>query len=263
MTCHGQIMPNVRAPTKGEWDRTDAIVAVSQETARQDAFLGAGDKLKVIYNGAHPAAPSLSRERIRERLELGDRPVGIIVARLVKAKGHGPLLHALSLLREQRLPVTLLVAGDGSERTDLERRALDLRLGPEWVRFLGYRTDVSELLAASDFFVLPSFTEGLPLSLLEAMLHRLPVVVTPVGGIPELVTDGQQGLYVDVDDPAALARAMERLLRNPALCRSLGDAGHRRVQAQFTFERMVAQYEALYYDLHRRRRTPGSEAMGK
>jgi glycosyltransferase involved in cell wall biosynthesis len=114
---------------------------------------------------------------------------------------------------------------------------------------LGSRSDVDRFLEAADFFVLPSDTEGLPLSVLEAMAHRLPVVATPVGGIPEIVTDGESGLLVPVNEPEALSSAIARLAQDPSLRHSLGEASFRAARDRFSFDAMARQYEALYYRL--------------
>jgi glycosyltransferase involved in cell wall biosynthesis len=108
---------------------------------------------------------------------------------------------------------------------------------------------VPDLLAAADFFVLPSLTEGLPLSVLEAMAQGLPVIATPVGGIPEVVLEGEHGYLVPVQEDAALAEAMTRLARDPELARRLGEAGRRRVEERFSFAEMARAYEALYHRL--------------
>jgi glycosyltransferase involved in cell wall biosynthesis len=102
---------------------------------------------------------------------------------------------------------------------------------------------------AADFFVLPSRDEGLPLAVLEAMARSLPVVVTPVGGVPEVVKDREHGLLVPVDDDRALAAAIETIARDLALRSALGEAGHRRVRDHFSFERMTRKYEDLYLGL--------------
>ena len=91
--------------------------------------------------------------------------------------------------------------------------------------------------------MLPSLTEGLPLSVLEAMAHALPVVATPVGGIPEVITDGQDGLLVPVNQPEELARVLSELLRDHARRQSLGETGYRHVRDRFSFERMAGEYE--------------------
>jgi glycosyltransferase involved in cell wall biosynthesis len=199
---------------------------------------------------------------MRTELGVGNACVGIFVARLDPLKGLEALIRGLAQLRDESAPVMVLIAGDGPERDTVERLACELKLGADRLRLLGFRNDVPDLLGAADFYVLPSLTEGLPLSLLEAMAHRLPVVATPVGGIPEVVRDGEDGLLVPTNDPRALARAMARLAGDAALRVTLGEAAFRRVTVQFSFEQMVREYEVLYHACAARsgRRAPGEGA---
>lgn len=247
MTRHGQLAEWNPGPlqTRG----ADAIVAVSGAAAqalaeRQPKFR---DRTLTILNGVQPAAPSRSREEVRRELGL-DGLTGIIVARLDKLKGHEVLLDALARMQA---PLTMLIAGDGDQRAALEARAKELGLGAERVRFLGYRADVADLLAASDLFVLPSRTEGLPLSVLEAMSHGLLVVATPVGGVPEALNGEECGLMVPVGDAEPLAAALQRLALDPELRAALGKAGYRRVETHFSFAAMTRSYEDLYRRLLR------------
>jgi glycosyltransferase involved in cell wall biosynthesis len=246
LTNHGQGLGPARVPSRREWQRTDAVIAVSQAVAARMDASQVGERLSVIHNGITIAASGQDRLELRNALCLSERLVGTIAARIDHLKGHETLLKALALLRASNIAVTLLIAGDGTERANMERLAQELSLGPEWVRFLGFRPDVPDLLAASDFFVLPSLTEGLPLSILEAMAHRLPVVATPVGGIPEIIEDGKHGLLVPVQDPQALADAITRLAGEPGLCNSLGEAAYDRVRDAFSFDEMVRRYQSLY-----------------
>lgn len=119
-------------------------------------------------------------------------------------------------------------------------------MGPQDARFLGFRNDVPDILAASDIFALPSRAEGLPMSILEAMSHRLPVVCTPVGGNPELVLDGEHGKLTPVGDAQALAQAITQLVLDPVLRQRQGEAGYKRVSQDFSFERTSSLYEAIY-----------------
>jgi glycosyltransferase involved in cell wall biosynthesis len=255
MINHGQGLGSARTPDAAEWRRTDRIVAVSHDVAhRMDPDLTS--KIVVIHNGVTPSAPVRNRAEVRRELDLpADRVVGLMVARIDGLKGHDTLLAAAARLRDAGVPITFLLAGDGGERANRERLAAELGLGTEWVRFLGFRSDIADLAAASDLFVLPSLTEGLPLSVLEAMSHRLPTVATAVGGIPELITSGENGLLVPVNDPQELADALARLVRDGELRRSFGGSAYRRVQQQFSFAEMVRQYEALYDQLLNREDT--------
>ena len=140
----------------------------------------------------------------------------------------------------------MLVVGDGTERPNVQRRANDLRIGEGRLQFLGSRSDIHALLAAADFFVLPSDVEGLPMAVLEAMAHGLPVVATAVGGIPEVITDGREGLLVPPGDAAALARAIQRLLTSSEMRLRLGDAARDRVSKEFSLETMANRYQQIY-----------------
>jgi glycosyltransferase involved in cell wall biosynthesis len=249
MTRHGQ-RAELRTPTETEWNATAAVVAVSEAAATvlRETYPAQAAKVSVIHNGIEPAAPARPREETRATLGLDPSdpiPVGIIVARIDTLKGHDTLLHALAQLPLTTPPVTLLIAGDGAERAAMERLATELGITQQ-ARFLGFRTDVRDLLAASDFFVLPSRLEGLPLSVLEAMAHGLPVIATPVGGTPEVIPDPRYGLLTPVDDVPALAAVLARLASDPALRQELGEAGRRRVAEAFSFAAMTSRYDALY-----------------
>lgn len=250
MTNHGQGQGSPRTPSVKEWRHTDAIVAVSQAVAERMETPSVQDKIRVILNGITPTPPVRSREAVRSELRLSDKTVGIIVARIDGLKGHECLIRALAQLpKDAAGTLTMLIAGDGGQRENMAHLAGSLGLSDQQIRFLGFRSDVSDLLAAADFFVLPSLTEGLPLSVLEAMSQRLPIIATPVGGIPELVDDGTHGLLVPVNDSVALASAITTLSCDRCLRNRYGEAGHQRVISEFSFEAMTDQYEALYADL--------------
>lgn len=122
--------------------------------------------------------------------------------------------------------------------------------------FVGWSEDVRSHLAGVDLLVLPSRSEGFPLTIVEAMLAGLPVVATRVGSVPEAVRDGETGLLVARDDPVALAAALRRLADDPHQRRRMGARGRRVAAASFTVEAMAGAYEALYADVLATRRTP-------
>ena len=130
-------------------------------------------------------------------------------------------------------------------RPALERQVQELGVGG-LVEFLGHREDVPQVLADTDIFVLPSRTEAFPNVLLEAMATGLPVVASDVGGIPELVEDGRNGLLVPVGDAQALAAAIVRLMAEPQLADALGEAARLAIESRYSFDRMVSAFEALY-----------------
>ena len=117
------------------------------------------------------------------------------------------------------------------------------------VRRLGVRTDVDRLLGASDAALLSSVSEGIPLSLIEAMAAGLPVVATRVGGVPEVVAEGRSGFLVPAGDDEAMADRILRLASNPALGQQLGQAGRERARDHFSEERMVAEYDRMYREM--------------
>jgi L-malate glycosyltransferase len=247
VTDHAQTKGIVRVGTAFEWRLADAVAAVSGDTARHAGDIGYGGVPEVVYNGIDFTPSKRPRAELRAELGLDDRRVvGVNAASFYAVKAQDVLVRAAAALAGRGVALTLLLLGDGEERAKVEALASSLGLGPDQVRFLGFRNDVADLLAAADFFVLPSRAEGFPMSVLEAMSHRLPVVATPVGGNPELVTDGVHGYLVPVDDPAALAAAMEKVAADEALRRRLGDAGRARVMGEFSFDRTTDAYEAIY-----------------
>jgi glycosyltransferase involved in cell wall biosynthesis len=163
-------------------------------------------------------------------------------------KDQRSLLQAIRLVVDQVPTFRFLVVGDGPYRAELEQLRATLQL-TENVELLGQRTDVSQLLAQSDFFVLSSLYEGLSLTLLEAAATGLPIVATRVGGNPEVVEHGVNGLLVPPKDPVKLAEAMVQLIRQPLQAGDMGRAGRAKMVEQFDLRRTVAKYETLYRQL--------------
>lgn len=208
------------------------------------------DKLIVIHNGLD-VTPFEKAIPGRVRSELGISAEALVVtcvAHFRAAKGHDTLLEAVDVLRRQGISSHLWLVGDGELRRSIEAKAKSLGLGQN-VRFLGTRTDIPDILADTDVFVLASLWEGLPGAVMEAMAVRLPVVATRVGGVPELVVDGETGLLVTAGDAEALATALERLIGDRGLCSRLGQAGHRRIVTKFRLEDKVRELEELYLSL--------------
>lgn len=201
-----------------------------------------------VYNGIEPpaAADQTPRDKVRGRLGIAaDTPVVTIVARLDPIKNIPCLLRAMDKVVQQRPDGLLLVVGDGPLRNALAEQAADLGIGPR-VRFLGTRHDVPALLEASDLLVLPSFSEGLSMTLIEGGAAGLPLIASDVGGNNELVQDGVNGLLVPVDDSDALASAITRIIAEPARAAAFGKASRQRFERFFEARTMVARYQALY-----------------
>jgi glycosyltransferase involved in cell wall biosynthesis len=176
-------------------------------------------------------------------------PIALCPANLLPVKGHRYLLEAMAILKRRGTECCLHVAGTGDLEASLRRLAEELSLG-DLVRFLGYRLN-DEILqwyreGAVDMMVLPSVDlgrhlhEGVPVSLMEAMAHRIPVISTDTGGIPELLHGGA-GILVPPQDPVALADAIERLVHSPDLRRQLGASGRRRIEEEFALGQTSSQ----------------------
>jgi len=215
---------------------TDRFVCVSFDSSRLAVREGIR-RVCVIWNGI-----DTSRFVTSQSLPLG--PI-VTVCRLSREKDVATLLRAVALIAPQAPALRLEVAGDGVCLDELRQLARELHL-EERVHFLGQVREVPQLLARSGVFVLPSRTEGLSLTILEAMASGLPVLATRVGGNPEVVEDGVTGLLVPPGDPEALAAALLRLWNDPDLRQQMGQAGRQRVEQHFDVRRMTAEYECLY-----------------
>jgi glycosyltransferase involved in cell wall biosynthesis len=205
-------------------------------------------RIRRVYYGIDPTGFETA-DRDALRASFGFRPEHVVfacVARFAPQKAHDVLLRALAEVGDDR--VRLLLVGDdpfGDGRRSAEALARELRLGDRAV-FAGIRRDVPALLAATDAFVMASLWEGFGLVFLEAMAAGLPVVATRVSAVPEVVAEIETGLLVPPGDAAALARAMEKLARDPELRAGLGRAGRARVRERFGLERMIEETLAVY-----------------
>jgi glycosyltransferase involved in cell wall biosynthesis len=230
---------------------SDRVIAVSEHTARHLVTVeGApGDKVRVIHNGIDfdRVRPSSTEAPARVRAELAGRGARIVLmaARLHPEKGYDTLLEALPALCRHLPDLTVWVAGGGPLEAGYRARASTLGLS-ERVRFLGFRHDLPDLISAADVLVLPSLAEAFGLVAAEALYLGVPVVASRVGGIPEIVDDGVDGLLVPPGDANALSAALLRVLADESLCSRLRGAGREKVAARFSFETMVRRYEAEY-----------------
>jgi glycosyltransferase involved in cell wall biosynthesis len=221
----------------------DKVVMVSEAT-RQFFITHRGipaGKAAVIYNGAHlepflnrPANPGSARPRIR---------IGI-AARLVREKDPYTLLRAFSIVLRELPTAELHIAGDGPLRHEMERLAENLMVAPA-VHFWGNVSEMPQFLSQLDIFVLSSITEGMPVSILEAMAASLPVVSTRVGGVAEAAVEGQNAEFAEPGDVHGLAQAMLHLGRAARLA-EMGECGRRRVQERFTIQQSWREYYKLF-----------------
>lgn len=243
---------------KLKYSSADAVIAIS-EAVRRALLRGGRDggaRVSLVHSAVDlddvPPRDEGSRGRVASRLGLPPRSLWVgCLAALVGHKDHGTLLRAAGLLCGKIPDVTLVVAGEGPLRGDLERLRDELGLGAR-VRFVGFVRERYELLGALDLFALSSKEEGMGSALLEAMAMGLPVAATAAGGIPEAVEHGRTGLLSPVGDAGALAASMERLLLDRRLAASLGEAGRERVRG-FSADAMGRSIEAVYFSALARR----------
>jgi glycosyltransferase involved in cell wall biosynthesis len=234
-----------RAALRWATRRSAALVGVSDATASAlQRILGIDkSKLHVVPNGI----PLRTGVRAKLRSELGLAPGELLivsVGNLYPVKGHAVLIDALAKLRE-RTGWRLAIAGRGEEEARLRAQAATAGIGDR-VHLLGFRDDVADILAAADLFTMPSLSEGLPLALVEAMSFGLPVVVTGVGGVPEVVTDGAEGILVPPSDAGALAAALGALLADAPRRQKMGEAARTRALRDYALSTMADRYERLY-----------------
>jgi glycosyltransferase involved in cell wall biosynthesis len=250
-TIHGREVP--AAHSRRRWAIRLAarlsrrVVAVSRSMERflvDDVGLRAS-RVETIYNG-------IEVDRYRDggaseglRRDLGLPANGPIVGSMYPVKGQTYLVQAMARVAARVPGAVCLIAGRGELGPALAREAAGLGLGDR-VRLLGYRTDVPALLGLMDVFVLPSLSEGLPLSLLEAQAAGKPVVASRVGGCPEALDDGRSGYLVPPRDPQVLAERLLSLLGDPAAARAMGAHGRARVRAMFSLDAMATRYVDIF-----------------
>ena len=249
-TCHStySVHTGSRVMTWG-----DSMIAVSafvrQHMLRN--FGTAPDRITTVHNGVSPDLYDASRgrkmiEMYRHELGLdpGTRVVGM-VASLTPRKGYAYFIRAAENILKKHQDVVFLGVGGGVQKDELEAMARDAGLDGRF-RFLGVRQDVRDLMYFFDIFVLSSMSEGLPYVILEAMCMKKAIVSTNVGGIPEAIEHGVNGLLVQPRDADALSARILSLLENPDLARAMGEAAHQRIANTFTVEKMVDQTEDIY-----------------
>ena len=262
-TCHGfgfgalgsRLMDRVMLHLErlcGRWTR--CTVYVSWYVMEQALQLGIGtrDRSMVIRSGKDTARyrdPSRRRAEQEARTGRQGRPLTVAcTTRLAAGKGVEDLIEAASLLMPEFPALRVWIVGEGPLRSELEQQ-IAARGISHMVSLLGFRDDIPEVLAEVDIVVLASLREGLPQSLTEAMIAGKPVVATPVGGIPEVVRDGETGILVRPASPQDLADAIRRLLRDEGLRRLLGERAAKELGAEFSRARMIQLYDQLYANL--------------
>ncbi len=226
-----------------------AVVSVSEDLRRFfcRATRTSPSRVRVIYNGVDPDAwgGGGAPEVLRSLGIPGGAAVVGTVGSLYPVKGHAYLIRAARLVLERRPDVHFVLVGGGPLEGDLRAQAEAQGVGQQ-VHLVGHRSDVRQILGSMDVFVLPSLSEGLPLALLEAMAAGKPPVVTEVGGIPEVVSDGETGFAVPPANPEALADRVIRLLESPSVAARMGACARRSIRERFSLQAMVAAYRDVY-----------------
>ncbi|MGH7729797.1 MAG: glycosyltransferase [Candidatus Eiseniibacteriota bacterium] len=243
--------PAQRALKRNELRQADAVTAVCGAVV--DSLVRdygvERSRFRVVPNGADPPDDELERpaaRKLRDELGAGPfRPLWVCLARLESQKGHAVLIDALARVRARGLDFVAVMAGEGSLRAALERQTEEAGLG-DHVRFAGQVEAAGPLLTAADACVLPSLWEGLPLALLEALARARPVIASRVGGVPDVIEDGLTGRLVPPGDAAALAAALEDFHRKPDPPRRMGLEGAARIEAAYTWPRVVESFEEIY-----------------
>lgn len=249
--------PVFQAVNRMLWSRTDRGIAIS-EAVRAFVLRYEGarpDQVQTIYYGYEPPSDDgqAAARRAALRAEWGIPPDAVVagsICRLIAQKGLDTALEAFAAATRSHPGAHYVLAGDGKLRPALEAQAKALGLG-ECVHFLGWRSDAHAVYDALDLFLSPSRWEGFGLVLLEAMSHRLPIIGSTAGAIPEVVADGETGFLPPPGDPAALAAPLEALLADPALRRRMGEAGKTRLETVFSVGKMVDETVAFYEEVAR------------
>ena len=227
------------------------VIAVSNFTAQRLKTIINSKKISVIYNGINLDIFKihLDKKTIRKKLGVPEDAIIIVcIANFYPVKGHYILLKAFSIIKDKIPNAYVICAGKGELKNELVSKVQSLGLKDRFL-ILGFREDIPELLIASDIFVLPSFSEAFPMSLLEAMGAGLPVIATNVGGVPELVEDGKSGFIVNPGAAEELVEKILFLVKNKTLIKKMGSYGKNIILNSFDVKRMVLNYQNIYKEI--------------
>jgi glycosyltransferase involved in cell wall biosynthesis len=224
------------------YNKSSRVVVLSGKWKTWVQSISVNPHVVAIYNPVQMPATAFAWD---------DRRAGevLFLGKMGKLKGSYDLLDAVATVRTLQPDLHLMLGGDG-EQERVQQRANELGIAAQ-VQLLGWiqGADKERVLAQSMLYVLPSYHEGLPMSILEAMAAGMPILSTVVGGIPEAVTDGVEGFLIEAGDVAALADRMQRILADPLLARRMGEAARRKVETTFSSQAVLPHIERLYMDL--------------
>ncbi len=233
-------------------NRMDTVVAVSEGVKDDLAKRGlTRAKINLVYNGITIDAEKSRSSRSEVRRQHGVSDTDFVIGtlgRLAPIKGHRYLIQALPSILNKVKNCRLVIAGEGPLRNELETLINQQNLS-DHVKLIGYIKNIDPFMEMIDLFILPSLSEGLPISLLEGMAYGKPVVASHVGGIPEVIGHRSEGLLVPPADPEAISKAVIELIENRVLIDRISSAGRKLVRTKFSSANMVAAYLSLYSDL--------------
>jgi glycosyltransferase involved in cell wall biosynthesis len=247
----------LRSYEKKLMKRSDALIAVSKYTVDELTELYGIEekKIHVIYNGVdvEKFKPRTNRAELRREFGLEENEKTVLfVGRLYHRKGLEILLQSIPPVLKEFGDVKFAISGTGFKKKEASLRNLAKQLDIEdYVTFLGYVPDekLPNLYAASDIFVLPAIYENFPFAILEAQATGLPVISTKVGGIPEFLTDNENGFLIDPGDSSQLTQKVLALLQDPKLAKEMGDRGRRLIEEKFDWRLITSQVIDLYHKL--------------
>lgn len=230
----------------------DGLIAISSEI--KDEMIRAGinkSKIKIILNGVdcEEHERSLAKTEARARLELGENDFIVgCVASLTPEKGHMTLLKAFSEVHTATSEIKLCLVGEGPERNKIENYIYDNKLS-ETVFLKGSRADIRELYKGFDVFILPSYQEGLPMVLLESMASGVPVIVTYVGAIPEIIQNNQNGIIIEPGNIGQMAQAILEINSNKEIRGTIRKNALKTVKEKYSSDLMTEEYQQIYKEV--------------
>ncbi len=239
---------------------TTKFITVAESLKKELMIDGVESKrIQVVYNGLSPDFP-LEKKRnpfIRQELGLKEHiPILTNIGRAEGVKNQIMLIQVFASLKQNKIPYYGLIVGDGPLLEELKLQAQNLNVS-ENVYFLGFRNDIYELLSESDIFLLTSKMEGLPITILEAMATKTPVVLTEVGGIPEIIKIAQNGFVIPVDDTDQFMARIQEILVQPELKQKFEEKGYQALLRHFTYDKFVENtirvYEEVLIDQKKRK----------
>lgn len=243
--------------TKQVIAEADSVIAVSNALKRKaEEIVSPKNPISVIYMGHDPskfAFDEVARFNLRKKLDIPGKSIAFIfIGNILKTKGIFELLEAFCLLIKKMPDAYLIFVGDGKDKKRLIKKAVKTGISNR-VIFIGRRqhNKIPHWLSMSDILILPSYSEGLPNAVVEAMACQRPVIATNVGGIPEVIVDGKSGILVEPKDAVALAEAMQRVAYDKDLRVRLGNQGRKIVREKFSWEENIKKLINLYKSIAR------------